>query len=444
MTPPVLRRALGLPQATALVAGIIIGASIFAQPSEITRLLPSAPAITAAWLVAGALTICGALVCAELASAFPSTGGVYIFLTAAFGPAVGFLWGWAMFWTMHSGILAAIAVVFARYLAVFVPLGDTGQRAAAAGIVLALSAVNYRGVAHGGRVQTVLTAVKLAAIAAVVALGWWLAPAGGWPAAPAHDGIRPVSFVLAVGAGLFAFGGWHMVTYSAGETRDPIRTIPRALVAGTLIVTACYAGLNAVYLRVLPLDVVRASSRIAADLAQTLLGAGAAKAVAGLVLLSTMGALNGIILAGPRVYFSMAHDGVLFRSLGAVHPRFQTPHRAIVLQGLWAAALALTNSYRALFSRVVYTEWIFFGLLAIGLIVLRRRADYRPAVRVPGYPLVPLAFTAAAFAVVAIQIQSQPLDSALGLGFVLLGLPVYLAWARRARPATLDRPPGDT
>jgi len=444
MTPPVLRRALGLPQATALVAGIIIGASIFAQPSEITRLLPSVPAITAAWLVAGALTICGALVCAELASAYPSTGGVYVFLTKAFGPATGFLWGWAMFWTMHSGILAAIAVVFARYLAVFVPLGETGQRAAAASIILVLSAVNYRGVAHGGRVQTVLTAIKLAAIAALIGVGWWFAPSGGWPAAPAHGPISAFSFVLAVGAGLFAFGGWHMVTYSAGETRDAARTIPRALVAGTLIVTACYAGLNAVYLRVLPLDAVRSSSRVAADLAQAVLGPGAAKAVAALVLLSTMGALNGIILAGPRVYFSMANEGLLFRQLGAVHPRFQTPHRAIVLQGVWASALALTNSYRALFSRVVYTEWVFFGLLAIGVIVLRRRADYRPAVHVPGYPFVPLAFAAAAFAVVAIQIQSQPLDSALGLGFVLLGLPVYLAWARHARPAASDRSIGDT
>jgi APA family basic amino acid/polyamine antiporter len=435
MPPPALRRALGLPQATALVAGIIIGASIFAQPSEITRLLPSVPAITLAWLAAGALTICGALVCAELASAFPSTGGVYVFLTNAFGPGAGFLWGWAMFWTMHSGILAAIAVVFARYLSVFVPLGDVGQPVAAAAVILGLSAVNYRGVALGGHVQTLLTAVKLAAIAALIAIGWWLAPAGGWPAAPAHESAAAGSFVLAVGAGLFAFGGWHMVTYAAGETRDPTRTIPRALVIGTLIVTICYAGLNAVYLRVLPLDAVRASSRIAADLSQALLGAGAAKAVAALVLVSTMGALNGIILAGPRVYFSMANEGLLFRQLGAVHPRFQTPHRAIALQGVWAATLALTNSYRALFSRVIYTEWIFFGFMAIGLIVLRRRREYQPAVRVPGYPAVPVLFAAAAFAVVAIQIRSQPVDSVLGLGFVLLGLPVYLAWVRRSQRA---------
>ena len=440
MASPGLRRALGLPQSAALVVGIVIGASIFVQPSEITRLLPSVAAITLAWLAAGALTMCGALVCAELASAFPRTGGVYVFLTEAFGPATGFLWGWAMFWTMHSGILAAIAVIFARYAAVFVPLAEGAQRAVAAGIILVLSAVNYVGVAHGGRVQTALTAVKVVAIAMLVAMGWWLSPAAGWPAAPAGAGLAAGPFVQAVGAGLFAFGGWHMVTYSAGETIDPARTIPRALVLGMLVVTACYAGLNAAYLRVLPLEAVRASSRVAADLAQALLGAAAARGVAALVLVSTMGALNGIVLAGPRVYHSMAEAGLLFRPLAAVHRTFRTPHVAIALQAVWAAVLALTNSYRALFGRVIYTEWIFFALMAVGLVLLRRRADYRPAMRVPGYPLVPVAFALAALTVVAIQIRAQPRDALLGLGFVLLGLPVYFLWARRRQPGPAGDP----
>ena len=153
-------------------------------------------------------------------------------------------------------------------------------------------------------------------------------------------------------------------------------------------------------------------------------------AISALVVISTIGALNGIVLAGPRVYFSMAQDGLLFKPFGAVHPKFQTPHVAIALQGLWAAGLALTNSYRALFSRVIYTEWIFFALMAAGLFLLRRRATYKPPVRVPGYPIVPVLFIAASLAVVAIQVKSQPIDSAIGLGFVLLGIPVYLAWAK--------------
>jgi len=231
-------------------------------------------------------------------------------------------------------------------------------------------------------------------------------------------------------AGLFAYGGWHMVTYTAGETRDASRTIPRALLIGTLIVTACYAGLNAIYLRVLPLDVVRASARVAADAADVLLGGGGASLMAALVMVSTFGALNGIILVGPRVYYSMARDGLLFDWLGAVHPAYGTPSRAIVLQAIWASLLALTNTYTALFSRVIYTEWIFFAIMAAGLIRLRARPGYRPGYRIPGYPIVPIVFIAASAVVVVTQVLASPFDSAWGLGLVIAGLPVYGVWSR--------------
>jgi len=429
---PTLRPSLGLTHATAMVVGTIIGASIFVQPSEITRQLPSVGAIVAAWVAAGLLTIAGALVSAELASAFPQTGGVYIFLKEAFSPAAGFLWGWAMLWSMHSGIIAAIAVVFARYLGVFVPLGDTGLRVAAVALILGLSAVNIAGVRHGGRVQNVFTAAKLAAIVVLVAAGV------GWSAQlpPAAVSTAPVTahgLILAVAAGLFAYGGWHMVTYTAGETIDAARTIPRALLIGTVVVTACYAGLNAIYLRVLPLDAVRASSHVAADAAQALFGAAGAKIVAGLVLVSTFGAVNGIILVGPRVYYSMARDGLIFERLGAVHPRFRTPHVALALQAVVASVLAATNTYGALFSRVVYTEWIFFAAMAWGLMRLRRRPSYRPSYRVPLYPVVPIVFIAASLTIVATQVAAAPAASAIGLGLVLVGLPVYFLWSRDAR-----------
>lgn len=429
---PTLRPSLGLTHATAMVVGTIIGASIFVQPSEITRQLPSVGAIVAAWIAAGLLTIAGALVSAELASAFPQTGGVYIFLKEAFSPAAGFLWGWAMLWSMHSGIIAAIAVVFARYLGVFVPLGDTGLRVAAVALILGLSAVNVAGVRHGGLVQNIFTAAKLAAIVVLVVAGV------GWSTAlpPAAVTTAPVTahgLILAVAAGLFAYGGWHMVTYTAGETIDAARTIPRALLIGTVVVTACYAGLNAIYLRVLPLDAVRASSHVAADAAQALFGAAGAKLVAGLVLVSTFGAVNGIILVGPRVYYSMARDGLIFERLGAVHPHFRTPHIALVLQAVVASVLAATNTYGALFSRVVYTEWIFFAAMAWGLMRLRRRSSYRPSYRVPLYPVVPIVFIAASLTIVATQVAAAPTASAIGLGLVLVGLPVYFLWSRDAR-----------
>jgi len=437
--PGALQRSLGLTHATAMVVGTIIGASIFVQPSEITQLMPSATGVLLVWLAAGALTLCGALVCAELASAFPRTGGVYVFLKEAYSPAAGFLWGWAMFWSMHSGIIAAIAMVFARFTAHFVPLGEGGLRLTAAALILGLSTVHYFGVRHGGRVQNIFTGAKLVAIVALLVAGlfWRGVPAPDTaPPAEAQPG-SPWSFVLALGAGLFAFGGWHMVTYTAGETKDAARTIPRALLLGTLIVTACYAGLNALYLRVLPLDAIRASTRVAADAADALLGGGGASLMAGLVMISTFGAVNGILLSGPRVYFSMAEDGLLFRWLAAAHPRFQTPHRAILLQAVWAAILALTGTYRALFTRVIYTEWIFFALLAAGLFSLRRRPTYKPVWRIRGYPLVPAAFVLASLMIVAVQVREEPLDSAVGLGIVLLGVPFYLLWTRlwRAKEA---------
>ena len=432
---PALRRAIRLPHATALVVGTIIGASIFVQPSEITARVPSIPGVLLVWAAAGLITLVGALICAELASTFTRSGGVYVYLREAYGPPIGFLWGWAMLWSMHTGIIAAIATVFARYTAFFVPMGDAGLRLVAVGVIVVLSAVNYLGVKQGGMVQNAFTAAKVVAIAALIvagALGTG-APAAPAPAAAGAGAISETGFVRAMAAGLFAYGGWHMVTYAACETKDAARTIPRALLLGTLVVTACYAGLNAIYLRVLPLDAVRASTRVAADAADVLLGGGGASLMAVVVMVSTFGAVNGIVLVGPRVYYSMARDGLLFGWLGAVHPRFGTPHRAIVVQAIWASALAVTNTYGALFSRVIYTEWIFFALMAAGLLRLRRRADYRASFRVPGGALLPLGFIAASLVVVALQITVSPRDSAIGLGMVLVGLPVYWVWSQFRR-----------
>jgi APA family basic amino acid/polyamine antiporter len=424
-----LQKSLGLTHATAMVVGTIIGASIFVQPSEITRQMPTVSGILMVWIAAGLLTICGALACAELASAFPRTGGVYVYLTESYSPAAGFLWGWAMFWSMHTGIIAAIAMVFARYAAVFVPMGDWGLRLTAVGLILLLSAINIVGVRHGGRVQTIFTSAKVGAIVIMILAGVWLTWGQPMPAAPAAAGAVTLNgFALAMVAGLFAYGGWHMVTFTAGETKDAASTIPKALVIGALIVTACYGGLNAIYLRVLPLDALRASTRVAADAADALLGSGGAGAIAVLVMISTFGAVNGIILTGPRVYYSMAQDGLLFKWLGQTHPTFQTPHRALILQAAWASILTLTDSYRALFTRVIYTEWIFFALMVGGLFLLRRRSDYAPAYRIWGYPIVPAIFIAASLVIVAIQIADQPTNSVIGLGLVLLGWPVYRFW----------------
>lgn len=433
-----LHRVLRLRHATALVVGTIIGASIFVQPSEITGLIPSATGIVAVWAAAGVLTLFGALVCAELASTWPESGGVYAFLREAYSPGIGFLWGWAMFWTMHTGIIAAVAMVFARYAAFFVPLGDVGQRSLATACVLVLSAVNYRGVRHGGALQAGFTALKVLAILLMIAVGFALGPAASSDAVAApmvaaldRTGFGIQEFLLAVVAGLFAFGGWHMVTYSAEETVDAPRNIPRALLFGMLTVTVCYIALNAAYLYVLPLDQVASSTRVAADAADAVLGSGGGAFMSGLVVFSTFGALNGIVLAGPRAYYAMARDGLLFRWFGEVHPRFHTPHRATILQAGWASILIFTGKYRVLFTRVVYTEWIFFGLMAVGLMLLRRRPGIERRYSVWGYPWVPVVFALSAFAIVVNQVLAEPRESMLGLSMVLVGLPVYAVWARR-------------
>jgi APA family basic amino acid/polyamine antiporter len=425
-----------------MVVGTIIGASIFVQPSEVTSQVHSVGGVLLVWLLAGVLTLIGSLVCAELASTFTRTGGVYVYLSEAFHPALGFLWGWAMLLTMHSGIIAAIATVFARYTAFFVPLGTWGSRAVAIGVIVVLSAVNYAGVRHGSRLQTFFTGGKLLAVVAVVGLGFGL---GGrvqdhFVGSAAGGAVTITGFVAAMVAGLFAYGGWHMVTYSSEETVQPEKTIPRALLLGTVIVTVSYMAMTAVYMYVMPLDQVASSTRVAADLADTLLGSGGAGAISAVVMFSTFGGLAGIILAGPRVYYAMANDGLLFKWFGEVHPRFATPHRAIVLQAIWASMLVATGTFRALFTRVVYTEWLFFALMAIGLMVLRRRPGVSRQYAIPLYPIAPLVFIIASLAIVAWTIKANPRDSMIGLGLVLAGLPIYYVWLRNPRIRLQDRP----
>ena len=424
-----LKRAIGLPTATALVVGTIIGSSIFVQASELTSLVPNPAMVLLAWAVAGVLTLIGALVCAELSSAYPQTGGVYVFFREIYSPSLGFLWGWAMFWTMHSGILAAIATVFARYAGFFVPLDQTGSRLVAVSAILVLSAINYVGVKAGGRLQTVITVAKVAAVFAIIILGWALGSTLPAPIAPEVP-ISAGNFLLAVGAGLFAFGGWHMVTYTAEETINPTHTIPRSLLIGIVVVTVCYMGLNAVYLRVLPIDKVMTSSRVAADAFEVLIGPGAAGVISAIVMFSAFGALNGIVLVGPRVYYQMAQDGLWFRFKGHLHPTFQTPDRAIIVQAVWSSVLVMTGSYRALFTRVIYTEWIFFALLALGVVLMRRRPGYAPAWRMPLVPLAPILFVIVSLMIVVNQIRVDVVSAAGGLAIVASGIPAYYLWTR--------------
>ena len=420
-----------------MVVGTIVGSSIFVQPSEVSKAVPSFGGMLLVWIVAGALTWFGASICAELSSANPKTGGVYVFLREMFSPAVGFLWGWAMFWSMHSGIIAAIAMVFGRYTATIVPLGDLGIRLVAVAGIIVLAVINYVGVRPGSAVQTALTITKIAAIGVLLILLF----AGGTPHMPAAAGeIAPRAFLRALVAGLFAFGGWHMVTYAAEETRAPERTIPRALMLGTAVVVVIYLALNSAYLLVLPFDQVLASTHIAFDATLATTGPAAASAISVLVIVSSFGAMSGIVLAGPRVYYAMAADGLLFPWMGAIHPRHRTPYVAIATQAIWSSVLVLTGTYGVIVSRVIYTEWIFFAALALGTMALRRSRGYAPAFRAWGFPVVPIAFALICLAIVLNQIATDPRESFNGLALVLAGLPVYFFWRRTDARRRLSQP----
>ena len=422
-----LTRTIGLTQATAMVVGTIVGSSIFVQPSEVSKAVPTFTGMLLVWIAAGALTWFGASICAELSAAYPKTGGVYVFLREMFSPAAGFLWGWAMFWSMHSGIIAAIAMVFGRYVATIVPLGDLGIRLVAVAGILVLSAINYFGVRPGSAVQTALTITKIAAIGVLLVILF----AMGTPQMPASAGaIAPRGFLRALVAGLFAFGGWHMVTYAAEETRDPVRTIPRALMLGTAVVVVIYLALNTAYLLVLPFDRVLSSTHIAFDATLATGGPTVASAISVLVIVSSFGAMSGIVLAGPRVYYAMAADGLLFTWMGAVHAEHRTPYLAILMQAAWSSVLVLTGTYGVIVSRVIYTEWIFFAALALGTMMLRRRPRYAPAFRAWGFPVAPAVFALVCFAIVLNQMATDPRESVTGLALVAAGLPVYYFWRR--------------
>src|SRR4051812_3311745 len=420
-----------------MVVGTIVGSSIFVQPSEVSKAVPSFSGMLLVWIAAGALTWFGASICAELSSAYPKTGGVYVFLREMFSPAAGFLWGWAMFWSMHSGIIAAIAMVFGRYFATIVPLGDLGIRLAAVAAIIVLSAINFFGVRPGSAVQTALTITKIAAIGVLLVVLFTM----GAPHMPAASGaIEPRSFLRALVAGLFAFGGWHMVTYAAEETRDPERTIPRALMLGTAVVVVIYLALNSAYLLVLPFDRVLASTHIAYDATLATAGAGAASAISILVIVSSFGAMSGIVLAGPRVYYAMAQDRLLFGWMGAVHPKHRTPYVAIAMQAIWSSTLVLTGTYGVIVSRVIYTEWLFFGALALGAIRMRRSRAYAPAFRAAGFPVTPIAFALVCLAIVVNQIATDPRESLTGLALVAVGVPVYFLWRRMHAGDRLSQP----
>jgi APA family basic amino acid/polyamine antiporter len=437
--PGALRRALGLWSATALVAGTIIGTGVFKKPAVMAAQVGSTEAVLAAWIVAGLLSVAGALTYAELGARLPRAGGEYVYLREAYGRFPAFMFGWMRFWIGSPGSIAAFAVAAAEFLGAVVPLeafpfGPTGL---AVTLIATLTTVNVAAVSFGAGVQTALTAIK---VLAIVALGATLFALGrSSDAAPAQVPVAPggfSAFVSAVLAALWAFDGWNNLAMVGGEVKNPRRTIPLALMAGMAIVGALYLFADRAYFHVLSVGEAAASAQPGAPpVATAALGAAAGPVAVTLVSLafvvSALGAMAGSILTGARVPYAMAKDGLFASALARISPRTQVPAVAVVVLGVVSSLLAISGSFDQLTDSVVFAAWIFYGMGAGALLRLRRRTPPEPgAFSVPLYPVLPIVFIALAGVLLVNTVVTAPHLTALGLGVLGLGLPVYV-WVRR-------------
>jgi APA family basic amino acid/polyamine antiporter len=438
-----LPRRLGLWSAVAVLVGSTIGSGIFRSPAGIADKLPGPLALLAIWLTGGAFVLCGALTLAEVAGAFPRTGGVYVFIRESWGRLPAFLFGWSELLIIRAAALGAIATTFSEYLLRVLghdprlePYSRYVHYIAAVAIVLTAT-FNYVGIAWGALVQNVTTLAKTGALIfiTVLALAIGLPQTGGYfsPAIPAGS-FTFARFGLALVSVLWVYDGWADVSFVGGEVKDPERNLPRVLIFGTLIIIGLYLLANVAYLAVLPVDQIRQSKLVAADAADKLMGAAGVAFVSVAVMISTFGTLNGSVMTGSRILFTMAADGLLFRPVAIVDRRFQTPAVAIWLSATLGVIFVLAGTFESLADTFVTAIVPFYALAVASIFVLRRRSDYHPPFRVPGYPVVPAVFIVATILLLgnAIVDPSSRLGTLGVMGAILLGIPVfYLTKTRR-------------
>ena len=416
--------------------GTVIGSGIFLVPGGVLRQAggQAGPALVV-WVVGGALSLLGALAYGELGAMNPAAGGLYVYLRDAFGPLTAFLYGWTFFLVIATGSAATLAVASASYLQQFITLGPLGQKLAAVALLAIVAAINVRSTRGSADVQNWSTAIKVGALLIMSVVLIAFRPAPPVNAAPFWPSTFTPSLLSGMGLGmigvLWAYEGWQYVTFSAGEAIDPQRIFPCAIVIGTASLVGIYLFANVGYLAALGTVGVASSDRVAAEAVGAIVGPGAAKLIAAVILVSIFSATNGLTLSAPRVYYAMANDGLFFRTLAGVHPRFGTPAVAIIAGTGWAMVLAVSGTFEQLLTYVVFVGWIFYALGAACVFVLRRtKPDAHRPFRVPGYPWTPLLFILAAAALVANTIATQPGRAAVGIGLVLLGAPVYFVWGR--------------
>jgi APA family basic amino acid/polyamine antiporter len=432
-----LQRTLGLRDLVLIVIGTVIGSGIFIVPGAVLRQSEGQVGVALlVWLVAGILSVLGALTYGELGAMDPEAGGLYVYVRDAFGRLPAFLYGWTLFFVISSGSVATLSVAFAAYLDQLLPLGALAARAVAILMIAAIAAINVRGTSSSASVQNWTTGFK---VGAILLMSMGLIARGRddlgntehlWPESLSLPLLSGVGLAM-IGV-LWAYEGWQYVTFSAGETVDPQRTFPRGIIVGTAVLIGIYLLANIAYITALGPEGTARSESVAAEAVRALFGPVAAKLIAVAILVSMFSAANGLTLTAPRVYFAMARDGIFFHRLAEIHPRFGTPAFAIVASSAWAVLLAATGTFEQLLTYVVFAGWIFYALGAASIFVYRRRRPDAPRpFRVPGYPWTPLLFVAAAVAIVLNTLFAQPGRALLGLGVVFLGTPAFYFWRRK-------------
>ena len=453
-----LVRQLGLFDTTMIIVGIVIGSGIFLTTGLMARGIPSASLILLAWLFGGLHALAGALAYGELGAAMPRAGGQYVYLREAYGPFCGFLFGWVSFMMYLTGIIAALGVGFAEYAGYFIPslgmsnvLFDTeiglpgwtfgyslsmGHFTALALIVL-LTVVNYRGVSFSKYITNVSSVIKIAALGLFILFGLW-----SGSTQPVDYRINPqeidfgqlvVAFGVALVAVAWSFAGWEEVSFVAGEVKQPTRNLPRALFLGTAGVTVLYLLVNYVYLTTMPVSEMAGIVRVGETAASILFGETGAVLLSAAVIVAIVGALNGSVLVGPRVYFAMARDGLFFKRAAEVHPRFRTPGRAVILQAVWAGVLTLSGTFEDLITFVTFANLMLWIAAAAAVFTLRRKMPDLPRpYKAWGYPVVPFLFIAGSAGILVNMLFETPGEALAGLSLTILGIPAYLLLKRRS------------
>jgi APA family basic amino acid/polyamine antiporter len=435
---PHLKRQLGLRTATALIVGEVIAVGIFLTPAGMAKSLGSPVWLLIVWLIMGGMALCGALCYGELAARFPEAGGGYVYLREAYGRPVAFLYGWMALLVMDPGITAALAVGMAGYVGYIFNLSAVALKAVAIAAIVFVALVNIRGVRLGGGLIRWLTILKLGLLGLVIVWGFG-SQAGHWSNFTPLVAQRPGSEALlgALAGGLvgafFSFGGWWDLSKLGGEVRDPERTLPRALIYGVTILTVVYILTSAAFIYLVPLEQVTSAETFAAQAGEILFGRMGGQVLSSIVIVAVLGSLAAVVMSAPRVYFAMARDGLFIPAAASIHPRFQTPARAIAIQAVLASLLVLVGTFNTIISYFVFVVVIFIALTVAALFVLRRRAPDAVRYRTPGYPVTPLVFLLLIALLLFLLGGHNPKQALLGVGVVALGLPVYYLMFRRRR-----------